>query len=185
MLAHMFRWPHRSQVLQWNGVSWSVFAAPTTRNLFAVDGSVMVGEFGTVLSHHWSGKLVLDTPSVNGPRPAGMYTERNPSWHVNDTDPLPIRLDETRYIDAAADTRLVPQHLYAVSNRGEQLFFSNEIKNGGAGGGTPSELGVNGNGGALLISPDNWHIGSLQFYSGSAYVLRTRCVWFDCDDGLL
>lgn len=43
------------------------------------------------------------------------------------------------------------------------------MKNGGAGGNSPTPLTVNPNGSALLLVPDNWHVGSLQFYTGSAY----------------
>ena len=155
-------------VLQWKGESWSLVASPTTRNLFAVDGNVMVGEYNTVLSLHWSGKLMLEDRSAFGPLPSAMYVEPNPTWHVDDASTFPVRFDQTQYIDSAADIQLLPVHLYAVSSRGEELFFTNELKNAGAGGSVPSALTLNPNGAALVVSPDNWHVGTLRFYTGSA-----------------
>lgn len=56
------------QVLNFNGVSWSLFASPTTRTLRAVSGNTMVGDFGTVVTLHWDGTLILDSYQNIGPR---------------------------------------------------------------------------------------------------------------------
>jgi hypothetical protein len=168
------------QVLQWNGAVWKLFESPTTRDLNAVDNGVMVGDFGTVIWFHWSGKLVLDTARVFGPGSPIPYSEHNPQYHINETWPFPTRFEHTSYIDAASDVKLPPIHLYAVTNRGQELFFANEIPGAGAGGDVPTALTVGGvayNGSAIVLTPDNWHVSSLRFYTGSAYVVFVSFVF--------
>lgn len=119
---------------------------------------------------HFAGtRAHLLTHSLHA-QPMG-YVEPNPTYHVNETNTAAAsRFDQTLYLDAATDLTLPPLHLYAVDNRGGEMFFGGEIKNAGAGGSSPAPLTVNPNGAALLLVPDQWHVASINFYTGSAYV---------------
>eukprot|EP00960_Hanusia_phi_P001952 56362-Hanusia_phi.AAC.3 len=137
--------------------SWVAIASSVADSLFGVwvkgpEQAFAVGGNGTVL--RWNGTDWLreavptkeDLYAVDGDKVGTAVVVGGGgtvlSWHWSQT-----------FMALESGTA---RELFAVSVRAGCAFFGREVQGGGYGGGR-----------ALLLSPDNWHVGSLRLYCGT------------------